>query len=130
MRILLWSELFWPHIGGSETAATTLIDGLQPRGFEFAVVTRRDPPDLPERLDYKGIPVHRLEVDQVVVDQRDLDRLLLLRQRVAQIKREFRPDLIHVNLPGASVLLRRSSDLYDGPRASKPLPWMVTVTPA
>lgn len=110
MRVLLWSELFWPHIGGSETAATTLIDGLRPRGFEFTVVTRRDPPDLPERLDYDGVPVHRLEVDQAVVDQRDLNMLLSLRHRVARIKRAFRPDLIHVNLPGASVLLHRFTE--------------------
>ena len=110
MRVLFWSELFWPHIGGSETAATALIDGLQARGFEFAIVTRRDPPDLPERLDYKGVPVHRLEVDQAVVDQRDLGTLLLLRQRVVRIKRDFRPDLIHVNLPGASVLLHRFTE--------------------
>lgn len=37
MRVLLWPELFWPQIGGSETPVTALIDGLQHGGFEFTV---------------------------------------------------------------------------------------------
>ncbi|HXJ82304.1 MAG TPA: glycosyltransferase family 4 protein [Candidatus Methylomirabilis sp.] len=110
MRVLLWSELFWPHIGGSEAAAAALISGLRGRGVEFTVVTRRDPPDLPATLDYEGIPVHRLEVDQDVLDRRDMGTLLALRQRVSAIKQDFRPDLVHVSLPGPTALLHRFTD--------------------
>lgn len=58
MRILFWSERFWPSIGGTQIFAARLLPALQERGYEFAVVTLQDPPDLPPEDDYKGIPVY------------------------------------------------------------------------
>ena len=54
IRVLFWSELFWPYIGGAEIFATKLIPALQERGHEFIVVTRQDSPDLSTSSDKSG----------------------------------------------------------------------------
>ena len=59
MRILFWSSNFWPEIGGVEVLAAKLLPALQARGYEYAVVTPKSHPDLPDVETYKGIPVHR-----------------------------------------------------------------------
>ena len=58
MRVLFWSELFWPYIGGAEVFATKLLVALRQRGYEIIVVTRQDSPDLALEDQYRGIPVH------------------------------------------------------------------------
>jgi len=54
MRVLFWSELFWPYIGGAEVFATKLLMALRERGHEVVVVTRQDSPDLPNEAQYRG----------------------------------------------------------------------------
>ena len=45
MRVLIWSELFWPHVGGAEVFTARLCRALGERGHEFAVATSHvDPP--------------------------------------------------------------------------------------
>lgn len=105
MRVLLWTESFWPIVGGSEIAAMTLIRGLRRRGRQFVVVTRQTTPDLPAVDDFEGVPVHRFPIDQAFVEDGDRAELLVHRQKVAALKRSFRPELIHVSLPGPSLIL-------------------------
>ena len=102
MRILLWQELFWPHIGGIEILSAKLLCALRERGHEVVVVTRRDSPDLPWRSEYQGIPVYRYPFPWTAFADGDLDQLLETRQQVARLKRSFRPDLVHMNSLGPS----------------------------
>jgi hypothetical protein len=37
MKVLFWSEIFWPRVGGVENLAARLLPALQAPGFEFAV---------------------------------------------------------------------------------------------
>ena len=96
MRVLFWSELFWPFIGGAEIIATRLIPALQERGYEFIVVTRHDSPDLPTEDQYRGIPIHRFPF-WTGFEKRDVDQLIALRQKVTELKRSFAPDLVHIH---------------------------------
>lgn len=102
MRILFWSETFWPRVGGVENLAARLLPALQARGYEFVVVTWENI-ESPDEIRYKGIPVYRFPFfsgDR----QGSLGPLLENRRRVAQLKKEFAPDLVHVNSYGGSVL--------------------------
>jgi hypothetical protein len=45
MRILFWSETFWPRVGGVENLAARLLPALQVRGHEFLSVGAIDPFD-------------------------------------------------------------------------------------
>lgn len=106
MRILYWTESFWPRIGGSEVAAAVLMNELRRRGHQFEVVTRQWSPDQPITDDWQGVSVHRVPFDDGTFDRLDLNELLPLRQRVASIKRKFKPDLVHIGLTGPSLFLQ------------------------
>ena len=106
MRVLYWTESFWPRIGGSEVAAWTLIDQLRDRGHQFEVVTRQWSPEHPKTDNWEGIPVHRVPFDDGTFDRLDLQELLPLRQRIVAIKRKFKPDLVHIGLTGPSLFLQ------------------------
>ena len=63
MRLLYWTESFWPRIGGSEVAAMVLLEQLQLRGHEVEVVTRQWTHDHTASDTWRGIPIHRIPFD-------------------------------------------------------------------
>ena len=121
MRILLWQELFWPHIGGIEILSTKLLCALRERGHEVIVVTRRDSPDLPCQAEYQGVPVYRFPFPWTAFADGNLDQLMETRQQVARIKRSFRPDLVHMNSLGPSFFF------YQITGNAHPTPLLVTL---
>jgi glycogen(starch) synthase len=114
MRILFWSETFWPRVGGVENLAARLLPALQARGYEFVVVTWENT-KVPDQIHYQGIPVYRFPFFSGG-RQGSLGPLLENRGRVARLKKEFAPDLIHVNSYGGSVLFHvNTAGLYPSP---------------
>lgn len=105
MRILFWTESFFPRIGGSEIAAAALIKALKGRGHQFQIVTHQWSTDHPTDDTWLGIPIHRVHFNDATFVRRDLNEILPLRQRIAAIKRRFQPDLIHIGLTGPSLFL-------------------------
>lgn len=59
-RICILTETYHPVVGGGETQARTLAEGLAARGHEVILITRRSDPALPRVEHVGGIPVHRL----------------------------------------------------------------------
>ncbi len=115
MRILFWSERFWPTIGGVGISASRLLPGLLPRGYEFVVVTLKENSNLPEEDDYDGIPVYRLPFWTAIATG-DANQIIELRQRVTRLKKTFAPDLVHINFLGASVLFHfQTVDVHPAP---------------
>ena len=102
MRILHWSEVFWPYIGGAQTSGLKLLLGLQNRKHECIVVTSHGDQDLPDMDMVQGIPVYRFPFNTALANH-DPHQLLTTRKRVAELKRQFAPDLIHINCFGSSV---------------------------
>jgi len=96
MRILYWSELFWPYIGGAEVWGARLILGLQERGHEFIVVTSQDYLELPEVGQYGNVAIHRFPFRKALTEG-DVGLLIGARRQVAELKSTFRPDLVHMN---------------------------------
>jgi glycogen(starch) synthase len=103
MRVLFWSELFWPYIGGGEIFATKLIAAMQEYGHEFAVLTSHDYLELPDKTHYRGIPIYRLPFREALTSG-DIAHLHGLCRKVREIKENFKPDLVHVNAISPSVL--------------------------
>lgn len=101
MRILYWTERFWPHIGGVEVLSMQLIPALQARGHEFVVVTSHSSVDLPDEADYNGIPIQRFDF-LTSLTNKNLKQLMLARKRLAELKQTFRPDLVHIHFSGPS----------------------------
>jgi glycogen(starch) synthase len=109
MRILFWQELFWPHIGGIEVLATKLLSVLRQRGYEFVVVTRQDRAELPKEAQYQGIRIHRYPFPWKAFSTGDMFQLIDVRRRIAQLKRAFRPDVVHMNCFGPSFLFHHDT---------------------
>lgn len=103
MRILYWTQRFWPHIGGVEVHAARFLPEMRTRGFDFAVLTSPGERDLPAHDDFQGIPAHRLRFEEAL-SSRDPARIAGMRGQVMDVLRTFRPDLVHLHLTDASVL--------------------------
>jgi glycogen(starch) synthase len=115
MRVLIWSELFWPYIGGTEVLLAKLIPALRDRGHEFLVVTSEDYLDLPGRERYDGIPIERLPL-RAAITSRDVELVRDAQQQVAALKRAFAPDLVHASGVGPSLFFHlRTADVHPAP---------------
>jgi glycogen(starch) synthase len=104
MRVLFWSELFWPYLGGIEIQAARFIHAMQARGHQFAVVTSHAELQLPDEDEHAGARVWRLPFRSALIE-RNLGQLHLVRRRVAELTRAFDPDLIHLYAVGSSAML-------------------------
>ena len=103
MRLLYSSPFYWPSIGGMEVISAKLVGALRARGHEVRVVTSHGQFELPDEEERDGVRIHRFPFHRALETS---DPVLLLRtqRRLAQLKREFRPDVVHVNLTDASVI--------------------------
>lgn len=102
MRILYWTQHYWPHIGGVEVLAADLIPQLQRRGFEVSVVTSHGNQELADREVHDGVTIHRFPFLQVL-QNRDIDGLVACCTRLAALKRDLQPDVVHINFSDPSV---------------------------
>lgn len=103
MRLLYWTETFWPLIGGVQNYAKQFIPAIRERGFEVTVVTVRFQ-DHPETETVDGTTVIRLPVHEVL-QSRDPAAFLSLRRKLDRLHGEIRPQVIHANFYGPSVAL-------------------------
>ena len=102
MKILFWTELFWPYIGGVEVLSMQLIQTLQKRGHQFLVLATHGDRDLPDEETYRDIAIHRFPFQRALL-HRDLKMIKTIRERITTLKQSFRPDLIHLNTGQPSV---------------------------
>jgi glycogen(starch) synthase len=111
MRVLFWSLTFWPAIGGMEVLASKLLPSLRRRGHELLVIAPKIYGGAEEGT-YKGIPVRWIPFQNT--SSSHIDHIAAVRSRVADLKRAFAPDLIHVNGVGATdffhLTTRHASD--------------------
>ncbi len=114
-RILFWTELFWPYIGGVQVLAARTLPILRQRGYEFAVITSHGDRDLPDVDSYEGIPINRFHFWQAIAT-RDIDLLSESKRQVAQLKQTFKPHLIHINVTDPSVFFHlQTAQAYPAP---------------
>jgi glycosyltransferase involved in cell wall biosynthesis len=60
LRVCLLTETFYPVVGGGESQALALVEGLSAQGHTALVVTRRSDWRLPKREQLDRVAVHRL----------------------------------------------------------------------
>jgi glycogen(starch) synthase len=101
MRVLFWTPVFWPKIGGVEVHAMKLLCALAARGYEFLVLTTKSDPDQRDQEKFQGIPVYRLPFWNHTT-YTEIEVLVRIRQKVADLKRDFAPDLVHINAVDAA----------------------------
>jgi len=102
MRILYFVERFWPYIGGVEVLSARILPELARRGFEITVVTTRDGNELPERDRFEGLDVWRFPMVDAVREN-DVEAVFEIRSQLIALRRELRPDLVHMVFTGAGI---------------------------
>lgn len=103
MRVLLWTELYPPYIGGVEVLARRLAAELTARGHQIVVVTSHDAMDLPDVSRDDGIEVHRLPFRRALTRGQPAgiaESVTLARA----IKHAFVPDVVHVAMAGPTAM--------------------------
>jgi glycogen(starch) synthase len=102
MRVLFWSEQFWPQIGGIEVWGARLLVALQRRKYQFVVVAGDESGALGAQDNYQGTPVYRFPFWSTLA-RSDLRSLIDMKASISSMNRGFAPDLVHLNLTGPSV---------------------------
>jgi hypothetical protein len=101
-RVLFWTDAFWPQIGGVEVLSASFLPALQERGHAFAVVASQATGTARDTGEFRGTPVYRFPFHEVLAAN-DLGRLAEIRAQLVDLKRKFRPDLVHVNVTGPGL---------------------------
>lgn len=115
MRVLYWTQLFWPSVGGVEVLGTKFLPAMHSRGYDFTVVTSHSSFDLPDEDHFEGIPIYRLPFHVAIAD-RDLEQSLVARKRLIQLKKSFRPHLVHINFTDPSIFFHwQTINAYPSP---------------
>ena len=93
---------------------------LQRRGYDCSVITSQGSFDLPKKDLYLSTPVYRLPFRKAL-ESGNLQLLSELVERVAALKRQLAPDLIHVFLSDPSFLVHLLT------QQAHPLPLVVSI---
>ncbi len=111
----MFTPYFPPNLGGLETLLGEYVGVLAARGHAVDVLTSSEPGDLPARASWRGASVHRLPLHSPVYRQ-DVARIAHVRADVAERKREFAPDVVHVHLADGTVFFHAlTRDAIDCP---------------
>lgn len=109
-KILYWTQLFWPYVGGVEVLGSKFLPAMEARGYEFIVITSHGSLDLPDLDEYQGIKIHRFRF-QEVFEKRNLDLMFQIQKQVADLKKSFQPDLVHINLTDPGLWFHWRSEI-------------------
>jgi glycogen(starch) synthase len=120
MKVLYWTELFYPHVGGVEVLSKQFIHALQERDHEFVVVTSHSGLNLPDETELDGTRVYRYHFQRALA-HRNMRELGVIAGKVSSLKQTFRPDLIHVNSSQPSIFFHKIT------MARSPAPTLFTV---
>lgn len=99
MRVMIWIEYFFPHIGGGERVTEHLLRGLAARGHAACVVTNLTAEASAPQARWEGFPLYRFPINRALAagDVRALGRMLT---QVRELREQWRPDVIHIQAYG------------------------------
>lgn len=96
MKILFWTDGFWPRIGGIETQGLKFIQRLQEKGHECLVIAQKDNPREKEEEIYSGIKIRRFDFNKIILKQ-DLKKLRPIEAYLNWAIQHFQIDVVHLN---------------------------------
>jgi glycogen synthase len=103
VNVLFWSETYLPSIGGAEVWGARFVDALIERGHRVLVVTRTGTSQGSQKNEVDGpAPIRRFPFWESLA-QRDSAVLFGTRAVIAQLKRTFQPDVVHLSSLGPSL---------------------------
>ena len=117
MRILQWIPVYRPYIGGMEVFLSQLVPALGERGHEVRVITGHGYMDLPDHEVLDGVEVDRFRFTESLAEPNPRE-ILRISHAVAELRREFAPDLVHLHFADATTFFYlRTIDAHPAPTA-------------
>jgi glycogen(starch) synthase len=96
MRILIWTDGFWPEIGGLEVFCMHLVKRLRKSGHDCLIIAERNGAAGWGMSDYHGTPVYGVTFCKTTV-KRDLVSLREQHEACKSLIAQFDPEVIHLN---------------------------------
>ncbi|MFO1037704.1 MAG: glycosyltransferase family 4 protein [Geminicoccaceae bacterium] len=93
LRVMVFAQAYRPSIGGVELLLAAVLDSLAEQGYQALVVTNATDACGSDRIG--RVDVLRLPM-AVAIERRDATLIAECLGAVAEAKRRFRPDLVHV----------------------------------
>lgn len=109
MRVLHWSDSFWPAIGGVETFVGRLAEAQRSRGDEVLVVCNQWD-DMPSAGAYRGVDIARFPFAAALAQYRT-EAISGIVRKLRELKQRFRPEIVHVHALGSAVWFHLLTDL-------------------
>ncbi|PKQ25130.1 MAG: hypothetical protein CVT64_11415 [Actinobacteria bacterium HGW-Actinobacteria-4] len=98
MRILIVTDLYWPHISGVSRATSQLASRMKQRGHEVGLVVPRTGPALsPHSME--GIEIFHVRALRVKLVGQNVHFGIPMPRAMSGILRKFNPDIVHVQTP-------------------------------
>ena len=96
MRILIWTDAFWPEIGGMEVFCMRLVVALKERGHDCLVIAERRNLRDEGLRHFHGVPVHGVRFYAAGATGK-LPALRRHHEVCTRVIDDFAPDVIHLN---------------------------------
>ena len=96
MKILFWTDGFWPRVGGIETQGLKFIEKMVARGHEYVVFAQKDNCQDKDSEIYNGISIKRFDFNSIILRQH-LMALRPIEECLQRLLKEFQPDIVHLN---------------------------------
>jgi glycogen(starch) synthase len=108
LRILFFNNEYWPHLGGVEVLTRNFARALRDRGHTVAIIANLSSPDQLPASEVEGLHVHRFAFNRAL-SMRDSAEIASLTAKIDALKREFQPDIVHVNFPATAAFFHLQS---------------------
>jgi len=95
MKVLFWTDGFWPLIGGVEIQSFNFVKGMQERGHNYMVLAQKFA-HLQEEETYHDISIRRFDLHSII-PKRELKNLRPIQDYIEWTLKIFQPDIIHLN---------------------------------
>jgi glycogen(starch) synthase len=103
LKILFWTDSYYPAIGGVQIAAKRLVPALRERGHEIVVATSHHEANFPDMLVQDGVPIHYFWF-LAAMESKNPRWMLRERRRINSFVQQCAPDVVHVCGVGATQL--------------------------
>lgn len=97
MRIVYWTHLFYPYIGGMEVSAVRILPQLAKQGFEITVLCCDWDGEIEQDSTIFGMRVLRVPMLRALASRR-LVEMKQAKDQVVKLQKKFRPHINHCNL--------------------------------
>jgi len=98
MKILFWTNSFWPMAGGLQTLVLTLMRSLKTRGHQCTVITEHERSTLPQYSEFESFQIYRYPFNKAFCYEKNIKLMGQILIEVRKLVSHFKPDIMHSHI--------------------------------